>query len=327
VAGTFELFTDMRSRIRFRLKAPDGTVLALSRGFIDKRAAAAGIMDVRECAGTGLIQDHTAQASARTGRAQQIRYRKGRKFAATGSLTSPKGLQARLHELILENQGIDDLLAGLADLAATTLARPGTTVSCGVILARPKKPVVIANSQTMGKSQDQLQTAIDEGPTLTALAQEVTVVLPDLENETRWPRYVQLTAGRGIGSVLAVPLGTKGESKSVLSVYSCDKDAFTSEYIAAAETFAARVSRTLRFAVDVADLKDTKNNLSAALAHRAVIDTALGVLMGQNRCSREEAFSILRKASNSRNVKLYSVAASVVSSVSAQRNYAPHFDS
>ena len=53
MAGTFELFTDGQSHVRFRFLAPNGTVLALSQAFGDKKAAAATITDVRECAGTG----------------------------------------------------------------------------------------------------------------------------------------------------------------------------------------------------------------------------------------------------------------------------------
>lgn len=57
MAGTFELFIDEESKIRFRLVMPDGHVLAVSGQFTDKRAAAAAIAEVRECAGTGLIRD------------------------------------------------------------------------------------------------------------------------------------------------------------------------------------------------------------------------------------------------------------------------------
>ena len=57
MAGTFELFAEEDSRIRFRLVAPDGTVLAVSGQYRDKDQAAAAIKDVRECAGTGLIRD------------------------------------------------------------------------------------------------------------------------------------------------------------------------------------------------------------------------------------------------------------------------------
>ena len=57
MAGVFEVFVDADSQYRFRLMAPNGTVLAVSAPFADKRAAAAGIADVRECAGTGLVTD------------------------------------------------------------------------------------------------------------------------------------------------------------------------------------------------------------------------------------------------------------------------------
>ncbi|MHC6592531.1 YegP family protein [Arthrobacter sp. C152] len=57
MAGMFELFIDDDAQIRFRLVAANGQVLAVSGQFTDKRAAAAAIADVRECAGMGLIQD------------------------------------------------------------------------------------------------------------------------------------------------------------------------------------------------------------------------------------------------------------------------------
>ncbi|BAS10757.1 UPF0339 protein TDE_0826 [Arthrobacter sp. Hiyo4] len=57
MAGMFELFIDAESYFRFRLTAPDGTVMAVSKAFDNKTAAVAGIADVREYAGMGLIAD------------------------------------------------------------------------------------------------------------------------------------------------------------------------------------------------------------------------------------------------------------------------------
>ncbi|MDQ0239666.1 MULTISPECIES: YegP family protein [Arthrobacter] len=57
MTGMFELFIDEDTSFRFRLKAPDGTVVAVSKSFPDKRAAVSGISDVREYAGMGLITD------------------------------------------------------------------------------------------------------------------------------------------------------------------------------------------------------------------------------------------------------------------------------
>lgn len=57
MTGMFEVFIDEDMCFRFRLKAPDGTVVAVSRSFPDKSAAVSGISAVREYAGMGLITD------------------------------------------------------------------------------------------------------------------------------------------------------------------------------------------------------------------------------------------------------------------------------
>ena len=50
---------------------------------------------------------------------------------------------------------------------------------------------------------------------------------------------------------------------------------------------------------------------------RTDIDLAVGILMGRNRCSQEEAVQILKTASNHRNVKLRDLATDLVASVSS----------
>jgi uncharacterized protein YegP (UPF0339 family) len=62
MAGMFVLFVDAESYFRFRLTAPDGTVMAVSRAFDGKAAAVAGIAAVREYAGMGLITDTSVTA-------------------------------------------------------------------------------------------------------------------------------------------------------------------------------------------------------------------------------------------------------------------------
>jgi AmiR/NasT family two-component response regulator len=48
--------------------------------------------------------------------------------------------------------------------------------------------------------------------------------------------------------------------------------------------------------------------------------------MAQNRCIQETAIRILRIASNTRNVKLRDIAASVVASISHDPRVRTHFD-
>lgn len=70
LAGMFELFIDSEASFRFRLTAPDGTVMAVSKAFDNKSAAVAGIAAVREYAGMGLVSDlstaDTRQAPSET---------------------------------------------------------------------------------------------------------------------------------------------------------------------------------------------------------------------------------------------------------------------
>jgi uncharacterized protein YegP (UPF0339 family) len=67
VSGTFELFNNGHSSFGFRLRSPDGVVLAISDQFVDKASAVRAISAVREYAATGLIADTcTPQASLPT---------------------------------------------------------------------------------------------------------------------------------------------------------------------------------------------------------------------------------------------------------------------
>ena len=53
-------------------------------------------------------------------------------------------------------------------------------------------------------------------------------------------------------------------------------------------------------------------DLQTALAGRAVIDQALGIIMGQRRCSADEAFGVLREVSQTSNLKLREVAVRLI---------------
>lgn len=49
---------------------------------------------------------------------------------------------------------------------------------------------------------------------------------------------------------------------------------------------------------------------------RSIIDQAIGIIMGQNRCPATDAFEIRRAASNHHNIKLRDVANEIVTRIS-----------
>ncbi len=111
-----------------------------------------------------------------------------------------------------------------------------------------------------------------------------------------------------------MPIPVDGEAQSGLNLYSPAPDAFDATAIHTAEIFAREASRSLRLAVRIARLTDARENLRAATESRTIIDLAVGIIMGQNACSQEVAMTILKAASNARNIKLRDVAAAVVES-------------
>lgn len=60
------------------------------------------------------------------------------------------------------------------------------------------------------------------------------------------------------------------------------------------------------------------DQLRESLASRSVIDQALGVIMGEERCTAYEAFNILRAVSQNRNIKIRQVAEDVITRVTGR---------
>lgn len=231
-----------------------------------------------------------------------------------------------LQEMVLHSHAIGDFLAELAALAATRLSVPGNTIHSGITVLRRKRPEAVASSDATARALDEMQNGFGDGPCLTALRSRTTVVVPDLAEEHRWAPYVRAAAEKGVSSILAVPLDLAGEAQAVLNLYSGCSNGFSPDDITIVEAFADQAASSLRLVLRIAQLSEARNDLTAAMQSRTVIDMAVGAIMAENRCNRETAFSILTKASSTRNVKLREVAAAVIASISGEKHITAHFD-
>ena len=88
---------------------------------------------------------------------------------------------------------------------------------------------------------------------------------------------------------------------------------------ARAEQLAANAAGALAVAMRIAEHSQEAANLRVALTSRSTIDNAVGILMGQQQCTAEEAFDLLRRASQHRNIKLRELAAQIVEGVNRKR--------
>jgi GAF domain-containing protein len=229
---------------------------------------------------------------------------------------------AELQALLLAHEDVEDFLQEMAVLAA---ARVADGASCGITLRPGGRATTVASSDELAARVDEVQYGIEKGPCLHAMRTGEVVSVPDTAGEPRWSGFEQQAAAQGVASSLSIPLTADGLHIGALNLYAPVAGAFGEVEARRAERFAATASGALSLAVRQAQQTDLTEQLRAALASRAVIDQALGILMAQERCSATRAFEILRAASQHRNVKLREVAAGIVTAVSGSAPEPPQF--
>ena len=233
------------------------------------------------------------------------------------------GSIAELQALLLGTESIDGFLREMAVLAAGTL---GEGLSCGITLQPNGRPLTVASSDQLASQVDELQYGLDQGPCLTALRTGEVTRIDDLAADKRWRRYAPRALAYGVRSSLSCPLRAQEKLIGALNVYSGERAFFGEVQTRQAERFAQNASVAVGIAARMAHQAVLTDQLRASLASRSVIDQALGVIMGEERCTAQEAFEILRAVSQNRNIKLRQVAENVVSRVTGKPPQPPPFD-
>ena len=158
---------------------------------------------------------------------------------------------------------------------------------------------------------DEMQRESGEGPCLDAIAQRVMVYGDDLHGDGRWPNFGPLAAGQDIRSALALPLTANGTIGAV-NLYARYPAAFGVVDRAKGVILASLASVALTAAHSLEDEERRIENLHSALSSREIIGQAQGILMERERIAADQAFDVLRRASQFLNIKLREVAQTLV---------------
>ena len=211
----------------------------------------------------------------------------------------------------LVDRTLDDVLGEITRIAAAGI--PGAEAT-SITLIRNDKAYTAAYSGEMALAADELQYAKGYGPCMDAGRGGVLLRIDDMDAEERWPDYVRHVRGEaGARSSLSVPLPYQGSWIGALNNYSTKAAAFASP-----ESLQAglEVAEVVAVAVANADahwqLGEQARNMRLAMASRAVIEQAKGVLMAQRHVDAEQAFEMLRDASQRYNRKLREIAQGIV---------------
>ena len=223
-----------------------------------------------------------------------------------------------LAQVALVDRSLPEVLSDVVAIAARGI--PGAEAS-SITLLRAEKAYTAAHFGEMALAADELQYAHGYGPCMDAGRGGVLLRIDDMRTETRWPDYVAhvLTATPVLSS-LSVPLPYQGSAIGALNNYSTKPAAFASPESLRAGTDVAEVIAVAVANADAhAQLFDQARNMRVAMESRAVIEQAKGVLMAQRHVDAEQAFEILREASQRYNRKLRDIAAGIVESAAEAR--------
>ncbi|HEX3460335.1 MAG TPA: ANTAR domain-containing protein, partial [Acidimicrobiales bacterium] len=181
----------------------------------------------------------------------------------------------------------------------------------GIFLLEADSVATAVKTHPLVLDIDGLQQATGEGPCLDAIEQRTTVYAEDLADDARWPTFGPQAAAAGARGGLAFHLYTNG-TLGALNLYAQYPRAFGATDRAKGLIFATLSALALGGAQTHEDEDRRASNLNQALATRELIGQAQGILMERERITSDQAFDILRRASQHLNVRLREVAQDLV---------------
>lgn len=216
---------------------------------------------------------------------------------------------AELGELAVSAQPLVEILQRTVDLAKAVITAP-VEVSVTVITGDDATtPVATAD---VAVTLDQAQYQHRYGPCLDSARVGNLVLINDMSSDRRWPEFATAARDAGVHSSLSVPLPVQRHVIGALNVYARQPRVFEDERVQLAEQFASYAA----VAIGNTTLYLTSAKLAAqmqeAMASRAVIEQAKGILMAVHRCGPDEAFARLTTVSQQSHKKLREVALELV---------------
>ena len=214
-----------------------------------------------------------------------------------------------MHSLLLAEEDLDSTLRDVAEIAVKVVE--GCDCA-GVTVVENERVRSTACTDPLCATIDADQYETGEGPCVDAIRTNAVMHLGDAAHDPRWPSFGPLAERHGISSVLGFPLEVPSGVLGALNLYGRSDDAFGDEDAALGHLLATHAAVVLANAKAYDEASSRADNLEKALESRGLIERAKGILMEREKCSSEQAFQMLVRASQALNRKLRAVAEDVV---------------
>ncbi|MDT5180307.1 MAG: hypothetical protein QOJ95_4505 [Mycobacterium sp.] len=218
---------------------------------------------------------------------------------------SRAGVAKLLGDLAVRMQDQPDTELTLQAIVEGAVAIVPGTRWAGISLVTGRRVIPRVPSAPLVAKLDCLQTALDDGPCISALREYHTVLIDDTSAESRWPRFSEAAAGLGVDSVLSFQLFVESENLGSLNLYSDEAGVFDEDAIFLGQLVAQHASVALVGSAAQTQFRD-------AVSSRDAIGQAKGILMHRERLAGVDAFALLVKTSQNANIKVIDLARFII---------------
>ena len=227
---------------------------------------------------------------------------------------------AELGRINLAENDVEQVLQRVAELAKQAI--PGAA-EVSVSLVNPGvsgTANTAAFTGSLALRLDETQYGQGYGPCLDAAEAGGVLLIRDMATEDRWPQYSPAAVAAGVRSSLSVGLPVQQAVTGALNIYACEPDNFDDETVILAQTFAGYAAVALANAHLYASTAALAQQMRTAMATRATIEQAKGILMAGLKCGPDEAFGTLTRLSQQANRKLRDIATEIVEAAQKGHN-------
>ena len=242
--------------------------------------------------------------------------REARQEEAVAANPAVVGALAELGAVVLEDTTLEDLLQRITEIAHGALPH---TAGASLTVVGPRTAYSGGATDERIRLLDETQTEVGHGPCIEAAAGNTVILVAEMEREDRWPAFTPRALEVGIHSSASIPLPLQQDTVMGLNVFAERPHAFDEDDITILRAIARYAAVAVRNVRQYADAAALAQQMQQAMESRAVIEQAKGIIMGDRRCSPDDAFGILAKLSQDTNRKLRDVAAVLVESAQEPR--------
>jgi PAS domain-containing protein len=228
-----------------------------------------------------------------------------------GELEAVPEALTELADLAADAEDVQDVLNRAVTICRRTVGGAEVSINIGP----PDQPEAVASTSGLAQTIDGAQVAAGDGPSLVAFTTRSVVTSPDLRTDERWPRLARFLPDEQL-SVVVAPVEVRQRPVGTLHVYRT-REPLQPWVEEAAELLAATLGAVFHELELKAELHKLGEDMQHALASRATIEQAKGIVMAQRGCGPDEAFAFLAQLSSDQERKLRDVARDIVERASS----------